>query len=151
MPAFLAQKAASPAIMRVDGSGVFIQDKIVLGAGGVVANPAAADTLDFLIPAGFELTGLTSINDDMDSGAALLYSVGYRPVRPSAGPAAVTDYFAAAGQTAFRAAGRVEYTFKPIKFEQDVYISVLIGTAAAGITGTAELFFIAEGNMVGVR
>ena len=79
----------------------------------------------------------------MDSGAALLYSVGYRPVNPAAGPTAVNGYFAAAGQTAFRAPGCVEYTFKPIQFEYTMYVSVLIGTAPAGIAGNPEMHFIA--------
>lgn len=151
MASFKFLKALSPAIMRVDGTGVNLTDKIILGAAPGVGNPAAADTLDMLIPAGFELCELFSINDDADSGAALLYSVGYRPVNPADGPVAVTDYFAAAGQTAFRAAGRVDYTFKPIRFERDVYLSILIGTAAAGLTGSPEIHFVAQGNMNGPK
>lgn len=144
MASLKGQKALAPALMRVDGNGAFITDKLVLGASPGLGVPAAADTLDvLLLPAGAQLCDLFSVNDDMDSGAALLYSVGYRPVNPADGPVAVTDYFAAAGQTAFRAAGRVEYTFKPIQFEYDVYVSVLIGTAPAGITGNPELHFVA--------
>lgn len=146
MASFKGQRALVPQIMRVDGSAAFINDKAVLAA-----NPAATDTIDFLIPAGFELSTLRSVNDDMDTGAALLYSVGYRPVNPALGPAAVTNYFAAAGQTAFRAPGLVDYVFKPIKFETDVYVAVLIGTAATSLSGTPELHFIAGGNMVGPK
>ena len=40
-----------------------------------------------------------------------------------------------------RSAGRVEYAFKPIKFEYDVYVSFLIGTAAAAI-GEITLFIL---------
>lgn len=137
--------------MRIDGTAVFLKDKVVLGAAPGSGTPSAADTLDVLfLPAGTELCTLESVNDDADSGAALLYSVGYRPVDGS-NPAAVTDYFAAAGQTAFRAAGRVEYTFKPIKFDYDVWVSVLIGTAPAGITGNPEIVFIAGVNQVGPK
>lgn len=151
MSSFKAQKAMAPALMRVDGNAAFIVDKIQLGASPGLGVPAATDTIDFFLPAGSELCTLASYNDDLDSGAALLYSVGYRPV-DGTNPAAVTDYFAAAGQTAFRAAGRVEYAFKPIKFEYDVYISVLIGTAAAGIAvAGSELFFIAGINQEGPK
>ena len=139
-------KATQPQIMRVDGTGVFLTDKRILAAA-----PAAADTIDFLCPAGFQLCKLWSVNDDLDTGTALLYSVGYRPVDSSAGPTAVTDYFAAAGQTAFRAAGLVDYVFKPITFQKDVYISFLIGTAAAGQTANNELHVIMGGNMVGPK
>lgn len=151
MASIKAQKALGPAPMRVDGTAKFIVDKVVLGAAPGLGTPAAADTIDYLLPAGTQLCTLESVNDDMDSGTALLYSVGYRPVDSTAGPTAVTDYFAAAGQTAFRAAGRVEYTFKPITFEKDVYISVLIGTAPSGISGNPELVFIAGTNQNGPK
>jgi hypothetical protein len=139
-------KATQPPIMRVDGSAAFITDKRIF-----TAAPSAADTIDFLCPAGFQLCTLRSVNDDLDTGTALLYSVGYRPVDSSAGPTAVTDYFAAAGQTAFRAAGLVEYSFKPITFQNDVYISILIGTAPAGVTANNELHVIMGGNMIGPK
>lgn len=145
MASFKGNKATFPAPNRVDGTSVDVVDKIAL-----TAVPAATDTIDFLLPAGVQLVGLTTINDDMDTGTTLLYSVGYRPVDGS-NPAAVTDYFAAAGQTAFRAAGRVEYTFKPIVFEYAVYVSFLIGTAASGHSGTPELHIIASVNQIGTK
>lgn len=151
MASLKGQKATSPMAMKVNGDAVFLKDKIVLGASPGLGTPAAADTLDvLLLPAGSELCTLHSINDDADTGAALLYSVGYRPVDGS-NPAAVTDYFAAAGQTAFRAAGRVAYTFKPIKFDYDVWVSVLIGTAPAGLSGNPEIHFVAGVNQVGPK
>lgn len=139
-------RANMPQIMRVDGTAAFITDKRIF-----TAAPAAADTIDFLCPAGFQLCTFRSINDDLDTGTTLLYSVGYRPVDSTAGPTAVTDYFAAAGQTAFRAAGLVEYSFKPITFEKDVYISFLIGTAPAGVTANNELHVVLGGNMNGPK
>lgn len=139
-------KATQPPIMRVDGSAAFLTDKYIFAAA-----PAAADTIDFLIPAGFQVCTLRTVNDDLDTGAAFLYGVGYRPVDPSAGPTADTAYFAAAGQTAFRAPGAVDYVFKPITFEKDVYLSFLVGTAPAGVTANNELHVIIGGNMIGPK
>jgi hypothetical protein len=150
MASIKGNKALSPALMRVDGNGAFITDKVKLGASPGVATPVAADTIDFLLPAGSELCTLESYSDALDTGAALLYSVGYRPV-DGTNPAASTAYFAAAGQTAHRAAVRAEYSFKPIKFDYDVYISFLIGTAQAGITAGNELHIIAGINQVGPK
>ena len=152
MASFKGQKALSPAYMAGDGRAVHIVDKIVLGASPGVGTPAGADTIDFLIPGGFRLTGLKLVSDDIDTGAALLYGVGYRPVSTADGSlAASTAYFAAAGQTTFRAAGATSFDFKPIKFEQDVYISILIGTAMAGVSGNPEIHMIASGNAEGQK
>jgi hypothetical protein len=145
------QKAAAPSFMPGDGRSNNITDKIVLGAAPGIGVPAAGDTLDFLLPAGVKLCDLFSINDALDTGAALLYSVGYRPVNSASSLAAAPTYFAAAGATGFRTAGRVQYTFKPIKFEEDVFITVTIGTAPAGITAGNELHFIADVNCEGAR
>ncbi len=148
MASLKSQKAAAAnAVMAVDGRGAFSTDKRI-----ITVAPTAADTIDFFLPAGTHLCTLATYNDDLDTGAALLYGVGYRPVSSADGSlAADTAYFAAAGQTAFRAAGRVEYAFKPIKFEQDVYISILIGTAPAGISGSPEIHLIAGYAMVGPK
>lgn len=136
--------------MQVNGAGFFLTDKVKLGASPGVGTPIAADTIDFLLPAGTELCTLESVSDALDTGAALLYSVGYRPVDGS-NPAAALTYFAAAGQTTHRAASRVEYTFKPIKFDYDVFICFTIGTAQAGITAGNELHVIAGVNQVGPK
>jgi hypothetical protein len=150
MSSLKGQKALAPALMRVDGNGAFITDKIALGASPGVGTPIAADTIDFLLPAGSQLCTLESVSDALDTGAALLYSVGYRPV-DGVNPPASTAYFAAAGQTTHRAATRAEYVFKPIQFDYDVYISFLIGTAQAGITAGNELHVIAGINQRGVK
>lgn len=151
MASLKGQRALGPMAMRIDGTAVFLKDKIVLGAAPGLGTPAAADTLDvLLLPAGTELCTLESVNDDMDTGTTLEYGIGYRPVDGS-NPAASLQYFAANATTAFRAAGRVEYTFKPIKFDYDVWVCVTIGTAPAGISGNPELHFIAGVNQVGPK
>lgn len=151
MASIKGQKATGPMQMAVNGSAVFLTDKVKLGASPGVGTPVALDTIDvLLLPAGSELCTLESVSDALDTGAALLYSVGYRPVDGS-NPAAAPTYFAAAGQTTHRAASRAEYTFKPIKFDYDVWVCFTIGTAQAGITAGNELHVIAGINQVGPK
>ena len=152
MASFKGTRAAGPAMMAVDGRAAFIIDKIVLGAAPGVGTPSAADTIDFLIPAGSRLAKMKLVYDDCDTGTALLYSVGYRPVSANDGPlTASTAFFAATGQTAMRAASATAFDFKPIKFEQDVYVSILIGTAMAGVSGNPEIWMIADITMEGAK
>lgn len=153
MPSIKAQRAASPKLMAVDGRAAFETDKVVLGAaaGGGSGTPAAADTLDFVIPAGAQLCDLAFIVDDADTGAAFVFGVGYRPVNSASALAANPTYFAPAGQTTAQAGGRLECNFKPIKFEEDVYIQLLVGTAPAGITGNPEIHIVAGYNCNGPK
>lgn len=146
MASLKAQTAATPKLMRVDGNGVFITGKYVAAAA-----PVAADTIDFLVPAGLFLCDLAFILDDADTGAAFVFSVGYRPVDPASGLAANPTYFAAAGQTTGQAGGRLECIFKPIQFDTDVFVSLTVGTAPAGIAGNPEIWMIAGGNQVGPK
>jgi hypothetical protein len=145
--------AAKAAMSPGDGRAVVITDKAVLGAasGGGVGTPAAADTIDFFVPAGTRIADLAFVNDDCDTGAAFVGSIGYRPVSSADGSlAANATYFAASGAI-FQSAGRVECTFKPITFQQDVYICVTVGTAPAGISGNPEIHMIAIGDSVGAK
>lgn len=142
-----ALKALAPAMMPVDGRTITITDKYVLSA----TNPPAADTIDFRIPGGMLVTDLSLIFDDIDSGTASLYSVGYRAVDPASSLAASTTYFAAAGQTTGQAGGRFNSSAKPIKFEEDVYIQITIGTAGAGANTGQEIHMIASGIAQGIK
>lgn len=154
MASLKAQKATSPAFMPNDGRAVWLTDKAILGAaaGGGLGTPAAADTIDFFVPAGTRVADLSFFLDDCDTGAAFVFGVGYRPVSANDGPlAASTAYFAAAGQTTGQAGGRLECAFKPIKFEQDVYVSLLVGTAPAGIAANPEIHMILGGNAEGPK
>lgn len=150
MASFKAQKAAGPAPMRVDGDAVFHTDKIVLGASPGVGSPVATDTIDFLVPGGARLCDLTFILDDADSGTAFVFGVGYRPVNTGSSLAANATYFAAAGQTTGQAGGRLECSFKPIKFEEDVYIQLLVGTGGT-VVGNPEIHMIAGYNCEGQK
>lgn len=143
MASIKAQKALAPAIMRVDGNAAFINDKVVLGASPGLGTPVAADTIDFRIPGGSRVCDLQFFLDDSDTGAAFLFGIGYRAVDTLSTLTPSSTYFAAAGQTTGQAGGRLECAFKPIKFEEDVFIQIVVGTAPAGIAGNPEIHMIA--------
>ncbi|MCY1167582.1 hypothetical protein D9M73_75500 [compost metagenome] len=151
MASFKSQKALGPAPMRVDGDAVFHTDKIVLGASPGLGTPAATDTIDFLVPAGARLCQLEFVLDDCDTGTTFVFGVGYRAVNTASSLATNATYFAAAGQTTGQAGGRLECAFKPIKFEEDVYIQLLVGTAPTGIAANPEIHMIAGYNCEGVK
>lgn len=148
--------AAKNAMAPCDGRAVVITDKAVLGSAATVAGalgtPAAADTIDFFVPAGTKVGDLAFVLDDCDTGAAFVFGVGYRAVSSADGSLATSAaYFAAAGQTTGQAGGRLECSFKPIKFEQDVFIQLLVGTAPAGIAGNPEIHMVLIGSSEGPK
>lgn len=151
MASLKALKATAPGFMPVTGAGAFNTDKVVLGASPGLGTPAAADTLDFLQPGGSQVCSLELFLDDCDTGTAFVFSVGYRAANSLSALAAAPAYFAAAGQTTGQAGGRLECAFKPIKFEEDVFITVTVGTAPAGIAGNPEIHVIAGYNCVGQK
>lgn len=128
-------------------------------SGGVVASPvglAAADVLQpCIIPAGSEIVAVILSGDQLDSNGSptLVVGVGYAPVSSDEGAlAASAAYFAAAGQTFFRVAeqGRLLANFAPIKFEQDVYLTLTVGTAAATkVAGNVRAQVL--GSAVGIK
>lgn len=150
-----AQKANSPAPMRVDGTGSFVTDKAVLGlpatSPGALGTPAAADTIDFRVAAGSRVCDLTFVLDDCDTAATFVFGVGYRAAASGSALVASANYFAAAGQTVGQAGGRLECSFKPIKFEEDVFIQIVVGTAPTGVTGNPEIHMIAGVNHEGPK
>lgn len=148
MASLKAQNALTPKKMGVNGDGVFIHGKYVAAAA-----PVAGDTIDFLLPAGIQLCTLRFILDDSDNGAAFVFGAGYRAVDPANAAALPTNatYFAAAGQTTGQAGGVLECAFKPIQFDVDVYVQLLVGTAPTAITGNPEIHMVAGGNQVGPR
>lgn len=123
-----SQKALAPAFMPVDGCGMFITDKYTFAA-----NPTAADTLDFRIPGGMEVVAVSVQCDDLDTNGSptIVFSAGYTPVDTASSLSASLAYFAAAGQTTAQAGGRLQCSFKPIKFEEDVWLRLTIATASA--------------------
>lgn len=142
MASLKSQRANAPAIMPVDGRAIVLTDKAVLGA-GQLGTPAATDTIDFFVPAGARIADLAFIFDDCDTGTTFVFGVGFRAATTGSSLATNATYFAAAGQTTGQAGGRLECTFKPIKFEEDVFIQLLVGTAPAGISGNPEIHMVA--------
>jgi len=151
MASILSQRASSPKFMKADGCAYVETDKVVLGASPGVGTPAAADTIDFLIPAGARMTDLEFQFDDCDTGTTFVFSAGYRAATTGSTLAAAPAYFAAAGQTTGQAGGRLVCAFKPIKFEEDVYVSLTVGTASTGISGNPEIHVIASYNCEGAK
>ena len=146
MASLKGQKAIIAAPMRVDGTAAFITDKRVL-----TAITVAADTIDFRIAGGSRVCQLEFILDDCDTGTTFVFGVGYRAVDPASTLTPSATYFAAAGQTTGQAGGRLECAFKPIKFEEDVYIQLTVGTAQAGISGSPEIHMVAGVNQEGIK
>ena len=151
MASLKAQRATAPKFMSVEGDGVFETDKIVLGVSPGLGTPAAADTIDFLIPAGAQLCQLEFFLDDADTGVTFVFGVGYRAATTGSTLATNATYFAAAGQTIGQTGGRLECAFKPIKFEEDVFVQLLVGAAPTGIAGNPEIHIIAGYNAIGPK
>lgn len=118
--------------------------------------PAAGTSGDIyyptLIPAGTMVTDVDIVNDKLDSNAApaLACKVGYMPVNAADGPIAVDDYFAAAGNTLLRNAGRSPLAFQPIKFEKPVYLIVTLTTSATTFA-SGRVTAIVKGDALGVK
>lgn len=122
------------AFMQAFGNGIVAQGRINL-----TANPTAADVIRITrIRAGTKVSALLMGNSDMDTHGTpeFVVSIGYAPVVSGDGPAAVADYFSAAGDTSLQAAnaGKVYHNFAPITFEKDVYLTMTVGTDAATFT-----------------
>lgn len=122
--------------------------------------PSAAlalnDTVDLLlVPAGTRLLQLAIWNGDMDTGATLQYSLGYRSAQADGVLAASAAYFVAAGATTLQAAvtqaAPTRFSFTEITFNEDVYITMTIGAAATGVSGTPSIYAEALGEARGTR
>lgn len=128
MAALKSLRSSAPAFMPVDGCGIFITDKYTFAA-----NPAAADTIDYRIPGGMLVTGVEIQCDDLDTNGipTFVFSAGYTPVDTGSSLSASLAYFATTGKDTAQAGGRLVCSFKPIKFEEDVWLRITVGTASA--------------------
>lgn len=151
MASIKAQRANAPKYMTCDGDGSWETDKVVLGVSPGLGTPAAGDTIDFVLPGGAQLATLAFQLDKVDTGTTFVFSAGYRPTNSASTLAAAPAYFAPAGNTTGQAGGRVICAFKPIKFEEDVFVSLTVGTAPTGISGNPEIFIVAGYNSVGQK
>ena len=125
-----------------------------IGWGSVTPAAGASGDIYYpmLIPAGVLVTDVDIVNDDLDSNVSPLIAckVGYTPVNSADGPAAVDDYFAAAGKLFLNAAGRTSLAFQPIKFEKPVFLIVTL-TAAAATFASGKVTAIVKGDAIGVK
>ena len=113
---------------------------------------SASNARPLRIPAGVLLTDLDLYNDDLDTGssAAIVCKVGYSPVDGSS-PTANDSYFAGtAAGTFLGTAGRTRLSFKPIKFEKDVYVNLTV-TVAASTFAAGDIIAIASGQCDGIQ
>lgn len=139
------KKAKAPQMMPGDGRAVMIDDSISLAA-----NIDDGDVLNFRLPAGVRLGILAIRSDDIDTGTAAVFSVGYRAADSGSSLVADPDYFAAAGQTISQTGGTLNCSFEPIKFEEDVYITVTYATNP-GTFAAGDVCMIAVGAADGVK
>ena len=111
----------------------------------------AADDI-VIIPAGVDVTDVDIVNDDLDSSGApaIACKAGYSPLNPEDGPVADDDYFAPAGATLLRNAGRTSLAFQPVRFEKPVYLIITLTTSSATFA-SGKVTAIVRGDGVGVR
>lgn len=141
-------KAKAPAFMSVDGRAMHVVDKV-----SPTANYTAADVVNLVrIPAGMEVDAVAIQCDDLDSNGTptIVFSVGYTPCDSSSSLSPSATYFAAAGQTTAQAGGRLSCSFKPKKFEEDVWLTLTIGTASATFQA-GDIYAIVSGQAIGPK
>ena len=119
-------------------------------------NLLITDTVNLVrVAGGTTLVELLVWNGDLDTGATLQFSLGYKPCNTVSSTAAVPAYFAAAGQTTWQAAvlgsAPTRYAFVPITFAEDMFIFATIGASAAGIAASPTITALARGKAVGVN
>jgi hypothetical protein len=141
-----AVRFTAPKFMPVSGEAAHFCDYVN------VAAAALADTYDYMLPAGVELSSLAFQSGALDTNGTplLAYKAGYFPADSTSSLAAVDNYFAPAGTTSLRAGGRVPCSFEPITFNEDVIIRVTV-TAAAATLAPGKLWAIASGNCNGPK
>ncbi|MBQ0917450.1 hypothetical protein KBW71_03275 [Hydrogenophaga aromaticivorans] len=140
------KKAKAPQNMPGDGRAVMIDDTY-----SVAANPTDGDVVNFRLPAGIRLGMLDIRCDDLDTGTPeIVFSVGYRAADSDSDLSASAAYFAAAGQTTAQGGGTLHCSFEPIKFEEDVYVTITIATNSATFAA-GDICMIAVGAAEGVK
>ncbi len=107
-----------------------------------------------IIPAGTEVAALILAHGDLDTGTnTLVADVGYEPVSAADGPLAASTNFFKSGDTGFQSAsdGRLLAGFNPIKFEQDVFLTITPSTGANAMAATKTVWASVLGTGKGVK
>lgn len=149
MPSYKGPQASRARHASSEAGNAWVDDNKV----AVTAALTTADEVVLLdVPAGTRLHGLKLRAGDLDTGTALVVSLGYRSkhAEPQLAPSA--NYFLN-GSTTFQAAqaGWVDLAFEPIVFNEPVQLVLSVGTGAAGQSGTQSIWAIGEGQVVGAR
>jgi hypothetical protein len=116
---------------------------------------ALADTIDLIrIAAGTRLQRLATINADLCTSNTLAVKIGYRKV-DATGALSDNDSYFGSGLTNFQAAvtgaAPTLYAFAPITFNEDVFITATVTTAATGTAITnGTITTYATGKAVGI-
>lgn len=111
--------------------GEFGNATLVWGAVTPTAGALADVYRPVLIPGGLEVTEISLVFPDMDSGGtAFAVKIGYQPVNAEDGPEADDDYFSAADNFLTGTTKQKWLAFEPIKFERPVFLTMTVTTAA---------------------
>lgn len=146
MTTYYGTRAKAPAMMPADGRAVMLIDKYSALAAGFADN----DVINLVrIPAGMEV-GMVSIRSaDIDTGTPdIVFRAGYAACNSGSSLSADDDYFAAAGQTIMGTGGTLQCNFVPIRFEEDVWLTVTINTDAA-TDAAGDIYGIVVGSANG--
>lgn len=141
------------AFMQAFGNAITLYDKTP----AITALLALTDTVDLIrIPGGMQVTDLETWNEDLCTSNTLAVKIGYRKVNSGGLLTDDDDYFVAAGATTFQAAvtkaASTKYSFVPVTFNEDVFITLTVTTAATGAAiTTGTISTIARGVARGIK
>lgn len=140
------------AFMQAFGNAITLYDKTP----AITALLALTDTVDLIrIPAGMQVTDLETWNEDLCTSGTLAVKIGYRKVNSGGLLTDDDDYFGSS-LTNFQAvvtkASSTKYSFTPVTFNEDVFITATVTTAATGAAiTTATISTIARGVARGIK
>jgi hypothetical protein len=134
--------------------GQYGEANAVNGQVQITANFTTADKARVCkIPGGMEVSALIFGHGDVDTGSnTLTVNVGYEPVDTSLGPTADPTAFASADAGfAAASAGRVLANFVPVKFDNEVYLTLIPAASGNALGAAANIRCTVIGRNVGVK
>lgn len=144
MGTVLARKALNPKYMSGDGVARWLSD-----TADVTTALAATDVIKYRVPAGSTVHFLEIRPDDLDSSTGITFKTGYAAVDSASTLVADDDYFATS-KTNMQTGNALSCNFVPIKFEEDIWITItIIATATTPVAGTVTA--VAGINCDGVK
>jgi hypothetical protein len=138
--------------MHSQGNAIKLYDKTET----ITALLALTDTVDLIrLPGGMQLTELETWNPDLCTSGTLAVKIGFRKVN-SAGQLTDDDDYFGSSLTNFQAivtsGTRTRYTFEPITFNEDVFVTLTVTTAASGTAiTTGTISTVANGIARGIK